>query len=715
MLTLANVLPGCRVHPGSSSGLQDSHANIDFQAMGSRVSLTGQCPLEYFGHAFSSYGHGNPLPATPFSDNIRLTPSCCNPVVTQRPVIQIYPTFVNVTNVQGEPRRTQPTTHQGKPRSLFSLESGAARQGRLPPISMFSSLAHRPLAHNAPVSKICGDASGSSETGFELNTVNEPSYLNQFQYSVQIVQTKDTNQVLKSTRVVKSKSSIRKRVTSSVSYCKKLKGMVSADLTHSIASILKTTKQITDADPSAERTPRAPLGDDVIRNRELKYSNSDGHLVSSDASLEETDDDIDVTSCSGDELDHDDEVSVVASPSQNEADFLRQHDEKKMDGYRCDIEANHKGDKSKQSHEDDMTNSKEDLSALDTHILQYTKNAKTEDLNMMNHSHCAEDSRSSPPIRLKSNLPTKTLPPIESLCQPSVRNNQDGRSAFKPIAKNCQGTENQWTASEEDHSPNQEMLHFLTTDAVREKCSLNNWEAEIDINLKYKENDKQQQQKPKGDISTTDALDMLRRQSLMYQNQGFPDHYRTNGNLPNTPLAWFQWLRHRDTHHGRHLGPHHAEPPHVARCPPPRYFCEACNKTYSTFGGLSKHRQFHCVEHIRKEFACNVCSKSYSSLGALKMHIRTHTLPCKCHVCGKAFSRPWLLQGHVRTHTGEKPFRCSHCGRAFADRSNLRAHLQTHAEIKKYACRKCGKTFSRMSLLTKHSEGSCPGNSKTLT
>ena len=143
--------------------------------------------------------------------------------------------------------------------------------------------------------------------------------------------------------------------------------------------------------------------------------------------------------------------------------------------------------------------------------------------------------------------------------------------------------------------------------------------------------------------------------------------------------------------------------------PPPRYQCDACKKSYSTFGGLSKHKQFHCVSHVKKEFNCKYCEKSYGSLGALKMHIRTHTLPCKCKLCGKAFSRPWLLQGHVRTHTGEKPFKCLHCARAFADRSNLRAHLQTHSDIKKYGCKNCTKTFSRMSLLLKHEDGSCLG------
>lgn len=145
----------------------------------------------------------------------------------------------------------------------------------------------------------------------------------------------------------------------------------------------------------------------------------------------------------------------------------------------------------------------------------------------------------------------------------------------------------------------------------------------------------------------------------------------------------------------------------------PRYQCSDCSKSYSTYSGLTKHKQFHCTaspnNQAPKSFKCNFCEKTYTSLGALKMHIRTHTKPCKCHLCGKAFSRPWLLQGHIRTHTGDKPFSCNYCHRAFADKSNLRAHLQTHSDVKKYSCSTCSKTFSRMSLLTKHMESGCPG------
>lgn len=92
-----------------------------------------------------------------------------------------------------------------------------------------------------------------------------------------------------------------------------------------------------------------------------------------------------------------------------------------------------------------------------------------------------------------------------------------------------------------------------------------------------------------------------------------------------------------------------------------KFHCNQCSKSYSTFAGLSKHKQLHCDSQTRKSFSCKYCEKEYVSLGALKMHIRSHTLPCVCKICGKAFSRPWLLQGHIRTHTGKEPLSPSGC------------------------------------------------------
>ena len=224
-----------------------------------------------------------------------------------------------------------------------------------------------------------------------------------------------------------------------------------------------------------------------------------------------------------------------------------------------------------------------------------------------------------------------------------------------------------------------------------------------------------------------DPMALISRSGGIGGNQPHPHHkiMRTlpSPTFPKTPpvspdvkSAALPWLLTPSYSGGNMKTPSGGHPEKVMKrhSDPPRYQCDACKKSYATFSGLSKHKQFHCETQIKKEFTCKYCDKTYTSLGALKMHIRTHTLPCKCHICGKAFSRPWLLQGHVRTHTGEKPFQCPHCGRSFADRSNLRAHLQTHSDVKKYSCKNCAKTFSRMSLLAKHEDGSCPGMKTTI-
>ncbi|GFN86036.1 Zinc finger protein snai2 [Plakobranchus ocellatus] len=345
------------------------------------------------------------------------------------------------------------------------------------------------------------------------------------------------------------------------------------------------------------------------------------------------------------------------------------------------------------------------------------------------------------------------LPPIQTLCPSHYVTQQvlGCRSAFKPLSKSWSQVPDPLFAQDHfcpDSQTNAGMMfqHGNLTQKISEGFGCKSTTRVDDIKRKYLSSIREKRQ-PKNHVpeqspyhilkphdthnpekARLDAISALRWRGALHQPQSpipapiAPEVSSPDPGLPSTVRAWVALL------HGRNSvfdslqssmdstsKPSPTIPPGSYSQPhrPPRYQCSSCGKSYSTCGGLSKHREFHCALHVKKHFSCQVCDKAYSSLGALKMHIRTHTLPCKCSTCGKAFSRPWLLQGHVRTHTGEKPFRCSHCGRAFADRSNLRAHLQTHAEVKKYGCNRCGKTFSRMSLLTKHSEGSCPANNRS--
>ncbi|RUS86635.1 hypothetical protein EGW08_005584 [Elysia chlorotica] len=367
-----------------------------------------------------------------------------------------------------------------------------------------------------------------------------------------------------------------------------------------------------------------------------------------------------------------------------------------------------------------------------------------------------------PALPLPVSPPTGcALPPIQTLCPPHplAHNVMNCPSAFKPLSRpwsrgpNFQLIPNQGHFYANSHPQlmlqGGDQAHYLDTsfdpkDTVHIGDLRRKYLGPLAGDTPRKENPMKRSVFPSigetaaskcaQDRAKIDAITSLRWRSSLHPISPIaaqtvagvvPPPISADPGLPPSVKAWLAMLHEQSASYGA-IPPsiptaetHNAHPAlhpgtFSQQAPPPRYQCSSCGKSYSTCGGLSKHREFHCALHVKKQFSCQVCDKAYSSLGALKMHIRTHTLPCKCPTCGKAFSRPWLLQGHVRTHTGEKPFRCSHCGRAFADRSNLRAHLQTHADVKKYGCTRCGKTFSRMSLLTKHSEGSCPANNSAV-
>lgn len=73
-------------------------------------------------------------------------------------------------------------------------------------------------------------------------------------------------------------------------------------------------------------------------------------------------------------------------------------------------------------------------------------------------------------------------------------------------------------------------------------------------------------------------------------------------------------------HHQRHaVGDGVGGPSSPMMIPPkhqaPRFHCTECNRSYSTFNGLSKHRQFHCSSQMKRHFGCKFCERKYSSLG----------------------------------------------------------------------------------------------------
>lgn len=54
--------------------------------------------------------------------------------------------------------------------------------------------------------------------------------------------------------------------------------------------------------------------------------------------------------------------------------------------------------------------------------------------------------------------------------------------------------------------------------------------------------------------------------------------------------------------------------------------------------------------------------------------------PYQCSDCEKRYSHFTDLKRHRYTHTGEYPFICSHCDKGFAKKSAYESHIKNHAK-----------------------------------
>lgn len=102
-----------------------------------------------------------------------------------------------------------------------------------------------------------------------------------------------------------------------------------------------------------------------------------------------------------------------------------------------------------------------------------------------------------------------------------------------------------------------------------------------------------------------------------------------------------------------------------------RFYCEQCQRDFSTKTNLNRHMQSHAGA---KPFACTECDKSFTQKSSLKQHMFTHTgeRPYVCEICNRGFSQCKSLVFHMRRHTGEKPFQCEYCLIQFRQKDALR-------------------------------------------
>lgn len=102
-----------------------------------------------------------------------------------------------------------------------------------------------------------------------------------------------------------------------------------------------------------------------------------------------------------------------------------------------------------------------------------------------------------------------------------------------------------------------------------------------------------------------------------------------------------------------------------------RFYCQKCNRDFSTKTNLNRHMQSH---EGNKPFSCTECRKSFTQKSTLKQHMYTHTgeRPYVCEVCNRGFTQCKSLIFHMRRHTGEKPFHCEYCLITFRQKDALR-------------------------------------------
>ena len=107
--------------------------------------------------------------------------------------------------------------------------------------------------------------------------------------------------------------------------------------------------------------------------------------------------------------------------------------------------------------------------------------------------------------------------------------------------------------------------------------------------------------------------------------------------------------------------------------------CEICGRFYSTYEGLTYHKN---TTHQNGPFECQKCGKTFKTFGILDMHIR------KVHKKGEKNSK--LEQ-----------FQCENCQKVYKNKASLNFHNRKHHKNSQ-TCFLCDKNFDSMVDLKLH-------------
>ncbi|KAF0300836.1 Zinc finger protein 628 [Amphibalanus amphitrite] len=111
-----------------------------------------------------------------------------------------------------------------------------------------------------------------------------------------------------------------------------------------------------------------------------------------------------------------------------------------------------------------------------------------------------------------------------------------------------------------------------------------------------------------------------------------------------------------------------------SECTEEPYIC--CNKRFSSLQYYKLHRESqHSGERQTK---CAQCCRRHRPEVSCAEYDRTHRRRHQCSICDKEFTHFSDLKRHRYTHQAEKPFICHVCGKGFIRKDQMEKHMPTH-------------------------------------